>query len=121
MDSFPGAGITETNVWLSRKQAEDAQTAIAEAIGPNPSSTTCAARAPGTFVEAGVPERAAMMIGEWKTRSVFDRYNTVSERNPRDAAAKLGWRFAEIDKACDKATLRQLSRSGENGPPKLWS
>ena len=62
-----------------------------------------------------------MMIGKWKTRSVFDRYNIVSERNLRDAAAELEWRFAEVEKARDKATLRQLLRSGENGPHKLLS
>jgi hypothetical protein len=56
----------------------------------------------------GVDEKTIMKIGGWKTRSVFDRYNIVNERDLAEAAAKLD----------QKAQQRKLRHSSGTVPSK---
>ncbi len=70
-------------------------------------------------VQSKVPEQRVAAYRRRKTLRVFDRYNIVSERDLDEAAVKLERHLAELEKAREGATSRQLPGSGEFGARKL--
>ena len=64
------------------------------------------------MVRSGVPERVAMMVSGHKTRSVFDRYNIVDEKDLR-LAAKLHAAYLREQSGHNLGTIRPFIANNE--------
>ncbi|MDX2501395.1 MAG: site-specific integrase [Deltaproteobacteria bacterium] len=66
------------------------------------------------MVRSGVPERVAMMISGHKTRSVFDRYNIVSDEDLKLAAQKQA-EYLASQMGTKLGTIHEFGQKPTNG------
>lgn len=66
------------------------------------------------LIRAGVPEKVAMLISGHKTRSVFERYNIVDERDVIEAMGKLNAYSQDRQRAEKKAQRKAKTAAAGN-------
>jgi hypothetical protein len=68
-----------------------------------------------------VYEKTIMKIGGWKTRSAFDRYNIVDEKDLAEAAAKLDQKAQQRKLRHGSGTVTSKSSMKDESSSVNWS